>query len=185
MDNVISYLFESGQLKRQKRSGWQVIGIKDPESVAEHSFRTAIVAFFLAKMENLNSHKLASAAVFHDMLETRITDLHKVAARYIEVDEQTERKVIDEQTAKLPIELRKEILSFQDLNQKEKIVLKDADQLECAIQAKEYLEIGYKEAQDWLNNIEKRLKSNSARLLMEKLKASNSNDWWRGLKKLD
>ena len=34
-----AFLFEMGQLKNQPRSGWQLLGIQRPESVAEHSFR--------------------------------------------------------------------------------------------------------------------------------------------------
>jgi hypothetical protein len=40
-NDMAKYLYEAGQLKRVKRSGWWIAGVKDPESVAEHSFRTA------------------------------------------------------------------------------------------------------------------------------------------------
>jgi putative hydrolases of HD superfamily len=37
MSNIAKYLYEIGQLKRVKRSGWWMAEIVDPESVAEHS----------------------------------------------------------------------------------------------------------------------------------------------------
>jgi putative hydrolase of HD superfamily len=37
-------IYETGLLKLAKRTGWWLCGVKDPESIAEHSFRTAIIA---------------------------------------------------------------------------------------------------------------------------------------------
>jgi hypothetical protein len=36
--------------------------------------------------------------------------------------------------------------------------------------------------QDWINNVEKALKTKSAKQLLELIKKGNSNDWWRDLK---
>src|SRR5438067_844505 len=36
---VATYLFEMGHLKRLSRAGWLLLGIPQPETVAEHSFR--------------------------------------------------------------------------------------------------------------------------------------------------
>ena len=41
---IARYLFELGQLKRVKRSGWWVAGVDQPESVADHSFRCAALS---------------------------------------------------------------------------------------------------------------------------------------------
>jgi len=182
MENIAKYLFESGELKRVKRSGWWTAKIKDPESVAEHTFRAAIVAFILAKMEKIDEKKLCCAALFHDMHETRTLDLHKVHARYAKLPESTKKKVVEEQLMGLPEDIKKAIEDVYSLNEKEKILLKDADLLECAFQAKEYLEIGYKDCGDWINNIEKLLKTESAKKLLAVLKTTDSKEWWKGLK---
>ena len=182
MDNITKYLFESGELKRVKRSGWWTAKIKDPESVAEHSFRTAVVAFILAKMEKMDEKKLCCAALFHDMHETRTLDLHKIHARYAKLPEDTKKKVVEDQLMNLPEDIKKGIEEVYSLDEKEKILLKDADLLECAFQAKEYLEIGYKDCENWINNIEKLLKTESAKKLLAVLKTMDSKDWWKGLK---
>jgi putative hydrolases of HD superfamily len=41
---VASYLFEMGVMKHARRTGWWIAGVRDPESIAEHSFRTAVLA---------------------------------------------------------------------------------------------------------------------------------------------
>ncbi|MFH0884937.1 MAG: HD domain-containing protein [Candidatus Micrarchaeota archaeon] len=188
MEGIAKYIFEAGMLKRVKRSGWWAEKVDKPESVADHSFRTAVVAFILAKMEGLGdeeANRLCTAAVFHDMHEARLGDMNKITARYIEVKRELTRKVEKEQTAAMPVALQNPILGTLDLSDKERMILKDADYLECAFQAKEYLDIGYKGAQTWMDNIGKRLKTKSAKRLHAKLKTLDSNCWWKGLKKLD
>jgi putative hydrolase of HD superfamily len=186
MDSVLDYLFEAGMLKRVKRSGWWSEKIRDPESVAEHVCRTAVVAFIIAKMEGLDDEsacRICTAAVFHDMHETRILDLNKITSRYIQADESLHRKVEADQARMLPKEVKASVLGALRLSEREEMILNDADQLECAITAKEYADIGYKTAR-WVDNIAQRLQSASAKALANKLKKADSGRWKDGLKKL-
>ncbi len=188
MDGTVKYVFEAGMLKRVARSGWWAEGVKRPESVADHSFRTAVIAFILALMERLGgaaADRLCSAAVFHDMHEARLSDLNKITARYITVSEKLERKVEADQAEELPAELRSAVLGVLKLSAKERAVLKDADYLECAFQAKEYADAGHRGAATWIDNIAGRLKTKSAKALLARMKRMDSNSWWKGLKKLD
>jgi len=188
MQNIIKYLFEAGALKYVKRSGWWIAKIKDPESVAEHTFRTAIIAFILAKLEGESdetSNKLATAAMFHDMHETRILDLNKITSRYID-QKSAAKKVEENQIALLPKNIQNSLKNLIfNLNKKELTILKDADKLESALQAKEYIEVGYTDCEDWINNVEKILKTKSAQALLQKIKTMNSKEWYKGLKKLE
>ena len=51
LEGLTNFLYEMGLLKRYKRTGWLVAGVDNPESIAEHSFRTAIIGYLLALME--------------------------------------------------------------------------------------------------------------------------------------
>src|SRR2546423_9298993 len=82
--------------KRVKRSGWWVAGIDNPESVAEHSFRAALLGYILASLEGADPQKTAMICLFHDMGEARINDLHRVARRYINVGNREEVAFEDE-----------------------------------------------------------------------------------------
>lgn len=134
---LVKLLFETGSLKLIPRSGWFKIGIKEPESVAEHSFRTAIISFIIAKEETGNldmALKSAFLGLIHDLHESRTLDLHKVAKIYSNVN--TERAK-QEQLTLLGIEddvkligKNKDISKFVD----------DADKIELLLQAKEYSE---------------------------------------------
>lgn len=61
-------------------------------------------------------------------------------------------------------------------------VARDADYLEQAITAKEYFDIGYKSAWNWIERVEKVLKTPSAKELCGLLKKTDSASWWNGLK---
>ena len=96
MEDIARFLLEIGVLKNVKRSGWWMAGVKDPETVAEHSYRTAIIGYFLAKKEGADAEKVMKMCLFHEMAETRLNDVHKVGQRYIEHKE-TEKKILKEQ----------------------------------------------------------------------------------------
>lgn len=48
---VANFLFEAGTLKQAKRTGWWMAGVRDPESIADHSWRTTLIASVIAQLE--------------------------------------------------------------------------------------------------------------------------------------
>ena len=187
LKKITNFLFELGTLKHVKRSGWWLINVKDPENVAEHSFRSGVIGYTLAKLENVDIIKVTLMCLFNDLHEARLNDLHKVGQRYIDF-RKAETAAHKEQTDNLG-EVGKEIFSlhkeFKEQKTKESIVARDADLLENAFQAKEYIEIGYKDAQNWIDNIRTVLKTESAKKLLKEIEKTSSNDWWKGLKKIE
>ncbi len=184
--DIISFLAEAGQLKRVKRSGWWVVGIKDPESVAEHSFRCAMIGYMLAKMEKADHSQVLLTTLFHDMHEARINDSHKVSSRYIDF-KAIDPKVSREQLKLLPETIARELTlileKYYTQSSKEAIIARDADILECALQAKEYLEFGFKQAKNFIK-IGKFLRTRSARQLFKQILTMESKDWWLHLTNL-
>ncbi len=187
MKDILNLIFEFGQLKRTKRSGWWDAGVKDPESVAEHTARACFIGYILSKLENVDSKKVILMLLSHDFPEARTNDQGKVAARYIDI-KPAEKNALKDQVKNLPKNIQNEILTlhqgFEELKTKEALVAKDADYLECTIQAKEYLDIGYKKAENWIDNVGKVLKTKSAKEIFKLIKKSDSLGWWKGLKKL-
>ncbi|MCW1296516.1 MAG: HD domain-containing protein [Candidatus Parvarchaeota archaeon] len=180
---IVDFIFELAQLKRIRHEGWRLIGIEDPESVAAHTARAIQIGFILAKMEKYeNPFEICSILAFHEIAECRTGDIHRIANRYIQLDDES---AVKDQLKKLDFgeeifELWKQI---KYKNTRAGIIAKDADLLEMAFTAKEYIERGHTFAQDWISNISKRLQTDSAKNLLAALEKSNSNDWWQGLKK--
>ena len=178
--------FEMGQLKRVPRSGWTMIGVKNPESVAEHTMRAALIGYFIAEMRNANSEKVALMLLLHDLPEARINDMHKVGARYVDL-ENVEDRVFGEQAERMPPKIRKKLVGvfgeFVARESEEAVIAKDADLLECAVQAKEYLELGYENADQWIDAVRKRLKTKEAKKILDSVVKGKAHRWWEGLKK--
>jgi len=175
MQEIVDFLFESGILKLIPRSGWFKIGIKDPESVAEHSFRTALISFIIAYLETKDFDKACKACLLgliHDLNEARTLDLHKLSRRYVEVDFD---EVLREQLKMLPKELAEKIERLEELND----FVKDADKLELLLQAKEYSEV-YPSAMEYTKNLE--FKTETAKKLAEIIKQSDHR-WWLKLER--
>ncbi len=174
--NAVNYLFEMGELKRIRRSGWWNCKIKDPESVAEHSFRSSIIAFVLAKIEKLpNPEKIAFAALVHDAAESRLLDLHKLSAKYVKNKSEIEQRIQNEQS---------ELLGFAinpSLDSPSKLLVKDADLLEMAFSAKEYMDAGYKQAEILFIEAGKNLHFQSSKKLYAQLKRKSSSEWFENI----
>ncbi|MBT4824539.1 HD family hydrolase [Candidatus Woesearchaeota archaeon] len=184
-NKLINLIFELGQLKRVKHEGWRLVGVEHPESVAEHSLRAAQIGYLIAKLEGYkNPEEICAMLVFHDMAETRVGDIHKVANRYVKRDEKSAAKAQTKELGKLGIEIFKLWETSENIKTVQGIIVKDADLLDMAFMAKEYMEQGHKYAKDWIHNIEKRLKTKTAKKLLSGLKKTHSNEWWKGLKKI-
>ena len=71
MDEIIKFFSNIGKLKGFPRRGWVIRDIKNPESIAEHTFRVAIMAWVLAvqKKYKLNLEKIIKMALIHDICE--------------------------------------------------------------------------------------------------------------------
>ncbi len=184
--SVLTFLFELGQLRRIKHEGWRLAGIEHPDSVAEHSLRAAQIGFVLAVLEGFASPEtVAAMLVFHDVGECRVGDIHKVANRYTKVDEEG---AVRDQTTSLDTLGQKIFDLWLDVEERKTqagLIAKDADYLEQALLAKEYMEHGHMAAEDWIHNIQPRLRTESAKRLIALLSEVGSTDWWRGLKKLE
>src|SRR3984957_20026468 len=97
---ALNFFAEAGLLKRVKRSGWWVVGIENPETVAEHCFRCAVIGYYIAHCERVDPYKVVTMTLFNDIHEARINDLHKMGHYYIDFRE-AEKKAFADQIADL------------------------------------------------------------------------------------
>ena len=168
MDEYIKFFYEIGVLKEIKRRGWVLRGIKDPETVAQHSFRVLLLSWILAKGRDLNVKRLLKLALVHSLSAVYIDYLSpydklldikgsKDALRYpalvvrapvAKKGKITEKRYKEEEKAvkrlikDLPDSISHEILylwnDFQHKTSKEAQFLYVVDKLENLIQALEY-----------------------------------------------
>lgn len=180
LKKIANFFFELQVLKRTSRSGLKNVGIKNSDSVAEHIFLTAQIAYVLGKMEKVNAEKAALIALFHDNGEARLGDSDLVKRTYLNTNG-AEEKVFFDQIKNLPVEkeLKEIYKEWVKQDSSEAIVARDADLLELVLQIKCFLDSGNKLLPIWLKFIKANLKTKSAKKLLETIVKTNIDDWWR------
>lgn len=179
LERLAGFLYEIGLLKRYKRTGWLVAGVEDPESIADHSLRTAVIAAVLAAMEGASPERAALLGLLHDSQETRLTDIPYLARPY--VTKAANEQVTADQTRGLPEPVAAMIggavAEYEGEASAEAVCARDADKLECLIQAVEYREQGNRNTQPWIDTSLAQLQTSSARRLADEILGTGSLEW--------
>lgn len=151
-DRIIDFLLEAMILKRTSRTGWQRRGVPHVESVAEHSFGTALVALVLTEAlrngsgEGLDREKVLLIALLHDLAEARLTDLPMSALRLIPEEVKSQAEAIALADLLNPLSSAEEFKElwqeFEDRATPEGRLVRDADKLEMMVQCLRYERAG-------------------------------------------
>ena len=179
LSGVATYLFEMGHLKRLTRAGWALLGIPQPETVAEHSFRAGAVGIALAALEGADAGRTAALCILHDAHQTRNGDVLPVARAYVTTAMPT--AVTAHQTSAMPSAVAK---IFQDLVAEyeagqtlESQLARDAHEIETLLQAAEYRAQGH-DTQAWRETSAAALRTGPARQLAQAIGTANPHSWW-------
>jgi putative hydrolases of HD superfamily len=183
LKKLASYLYEAGTLRKIARAHRQNLLTDDlSDNIASHTFRVTLIAYFLAKLEKVDSGKVMLMGLIHDSEESRCGDQNWVHKRYVKVFEE---EIREGQFLGLPAE--KELIAvgqeYQKRESKEAKIAKDADLLDQIMLIKEYAAMGNKEAESWLigNQQEKLIKGKEAKKLAKEIMKQKPSDWWNEL----
>lgn len=176
---VAAFAFEMGILKRLRRAGWWHAGVRDPESVAEHSLRVAQLAGLLAALEGADPARASYLALWHDSQETRTGDIPHTGKPYLQIA--SNEKITADQTADLPDTAAKTVqeavTEYEAAQTPEARCARDADKLECLIQALEYRAAGYAHTQGWIDSSSHSLRTESAQRIAEAAQHTSPLAW--------
>ena len=75
--NALDFFHIVGDLKHVKRTGWVVRDIDQPESVADHMYRMAMLVFMLQDL-TINKDRLLKICLVHDLAEAIVGDITPV-----------------------------------------------------------------------------------------------------------
>lgn len=173
-----AFLFEMGHLKNLPRSGWLLLGIPKPETVAEHSFRVGITGMTLAAMEGADVGHTAALCLLHDAHETRIGDVPSVGRAYVTTA--APEAVSAHQTSAMPAEVG---TAFQALTAEyeatetvESQLAHDADKIETLLQAIEYQGRGF-DTGPWRETSLAALRTKAGQQLAQAIGQADAR-WW-------
>jgi putative hydrolase of HD superfamily len=178
VEGTIQFMRKVGFLKKVKRSGWKRrVGVVDPESVAEHSFRCAVLAMCTADLKSLDVEKMMRMMLLHDLHEAVTGDYDHLAKMKMGERElkKRENKAIREVLSNLPHILRERYyhlwLEFEQEKTCEARIARQIDSLELAFQALEYQKEGYdteKLAVFW-ENLEEKITDKDLKKILDAL----------------
>jgi 5'-deoxynucleotidase YfbR-like HD superfamily hydrolase len=176
---VAAFLFEAGHLKNIPRAGWLLLGMQQPESVAEHSFRIGVVGIALATLEGADIGRVAALCLMHDMHETRIGDVPSVGRAYVTtaVPEAITANQVSSMPAEVAAVFQEITAEYEDTETLESRVAHDADKIETLLQASEYLTQGYA-AQPWQDTSIQALRTESGKQLAQAIMSADPRAWW-------
>lgn len=90
------------RLKRFPRTGWLRVGVREPESVADHTCAAALVGWRLAReTPGVDAPRVALLLLVHDLLEAQLGDVPTPAKRHLPPGalDEAERRIVAEQWA--------------------------------------------------------------------------------------
>jgi len=177
---IVPFLFEMGHLKQLPRSGWLLLGIPQPETVAEHSFRVGVVGIMLAALDgSADVGRTAALCLLHDAHETRIGDVPSVGRAYITTA--APEAVTAHQTAGMPDQVAKVVqdltAEYEATETVESRLAHDADKIETLIQAIEYQAQGH-DAAAWRDTSLAALRTEPGRQLAQAIGSADPHGWW-------
>src|SRR5690349_15810119 len=127
--NIANFLFEVGMLAKTPRSGFHFLGTGE-QSVAEHVCRTAFIGYTLAQLDGrVDTLKVLKMCLFHDISETRISDLNHIHQKYVERKEDSAIKDISD-SVPFGKDIFETLTEYEKRQSPEAIIVKDADTLE-------------------------------------------------------
>jgi putative hydrolase of HD superfamily len=188
--NLTSFFFEIGNLRKVIRAHQQALLSFDlSDTVASHSYRVALIGYFLAKELKVDSDKVMKMCLLHDLEETRSSDHNWVHKRYVKV---FENEIRQDQLKNLPQsgELMKLSEEYHDRKTPESKIAKDADLLDEIFLLREYVWQGNREAREWLKgkmnpkdkrmtSHEKMLSTKLAKEIAREAKRQSPSTWWK------
>lgn len=187
--NIAGFLYEVGTMRKLPRMHRQTLLTDDmSDNIATHSYRVAVIGWFLAKQENVDASKVVMMCLLHDMGEVRTGDHNWIHKRYVKIyDDQ----IVKEQLGALPFkELEDFAIEYEKRDSKESMIAKDADIIDQILLLREYEWQGNKEAAKWLYRGEtkngkathiSRLSFESSKKLAEEIYKQEPSAWWQNL----
>ena len=145
--DALEFLRLIGKLKRLERTGWIRRKIRNPESVADHSYRLSMASLLITD-PSIDKNHLIRLVLVHDLAESLVGDIITVGPfkdkRYtIKDKKRMEHDAIKKITKNLKNkEISNEIYrlwkEFENQNTPESRLAKDLDKFDAILQADEY-----------------------------------------------
>lgn len=161
---TINFLTELLRLKAVPRMGWLLRGVRDVESVADHSFGVAFISMLVADMAQTrglepDTEKVLRMALLHDLTEARTGDLPATIKRYFDKStlNDADERIADEMLSGLGAIGEEYLLLWREYEERTSLearIVKAADKIDLLLQAREYEKGGASNLREFWENSE-------------------------------
>lgn len=173
---TLDFLAKIGKSKKILRSGWVREKVKNPESIAEHSFQLSVLAMVLADQLGVDKDKLIKMALLHDLGAVVTKDIVWSRGGIIDIKKQAE-KIEREKKGIVKIfkaigKSQEFVKIFEEMTEKtsqEAKVFWELDKLEMAIQALEYERSQNKKLDEFFINTDLQIYSSPIRKIFKEV----------------
>ncbi|UYV80252.1 HDDC2 [Cordylochernes scorpioides] len=147
-------------LQTEKRNGWLLNKIANPESIADHMYRMAILSMLLDAdgSQGIDKTKCVKLALLHDVAECIVGDITPKCGVPADVKKNKElkamggmMKMLEPKLADEIWELYESVQEYEDQKSVEAQVVKDLDRFEMLLTAYEYEKTYEKPLQDFFD----------------------------------
>ena len=163
------------ELKNIPRQGWKdKLDMDYVESVADHSYSTAMMSMVLSDLEDLDTEKIIKMALLHDLAESIVGDITPDKMNY-ERKINMENKAMIQILENLPSSISQQYIvlwyDFQKNSSKEANFLHEIDKLEMVFQAKFYLDKGIskEKLRSFFKTANNEIKSEQLRVILSRI----------------
>lgn len=177
LNQITNFVYEMGIHQRTPRSGLWFLGSGE-QSVAEHLFRVAMIAYALCHLTpKANKDRAIFMALMHDIGEGRVSDLNYVHQRYGRL---AEANAVKDIAKSVPFgeEIEAAYLEEQAKETLEAKLVKDADNLEWLATMREEETKGNAKAKGWALDASKRMKTPAGKAIAKLLLTTHPDEWW-------
>ncbi len=144
---ILNFFKIAANLKKISRQGWvDKLSLKNPESVADHSYLMAVISMVISDLGNYNSEKIIKMVLLHDLAESKIGDYtpkQLSKEKKNELENNAFNEIIENLPNSIKLQYSQIWQEYQQNNSVESKLVHQIDKLEMALQAKIYSEDGH------------------------------------------
>jgi len=177
--NALSILLTTIKAKQVVRTGWTMMDIPSPESVAEHSYQLCVMAMVLADQLGVDREKLIKMAIIHDLGEIFTGDIVWVRGNIIDIEKRRKKEEIEalgiEKIFKDTSKAAEYKAIFEEMVERktrEADIFWQIDKLEMAIQALDYELRTKKDLTEFFVSVNLQLTSPTLRTIFAEVQAA-------------
>jgi len=157
-NRTLELFLELSSLTRLSRTGWVLAGVPEPEKISDHCYETALFAYILSKYveEKIDTSKVLLMALFHEVGETRLTDLPRRSKNYIgKAKRPAEREATMDVVDGVVEEVTQLLDELHDLSSPEARLVEAAEELQILFKAMVYAKENRGDMSEYRNDAEK------------------------------